>query len=97
MRIPPDMKPIDRCRLRIMIRLSNERDSRNQGKPTSMNGDTMTTKAAAAYLGVSTGTLANWRCSGSPAIPFIKIGRVVRYRKADLERFMQQSRRTHTA
>lgn len=41
-------------------------------------------RAAAALLDVSPGTLSVWRSTGRYALPFLKIGRKVRYRRADL-------------
>ncbi len=49
--------------------------------------------AAAEYLGVSADTLAVWRCTGRYNIPFIKVGRLVKYRKSALDAFLD--RRTH--
>ena len=43
---------------------------------------------AAAVLGVTTGTLAVWACEHRHALPYIKIGRAVRYRLADLEKWI---------
>ena len=45
----------------------------------------LTANLAAEFLGVAAATLANWRCSGRYPIPFLKVGRSVRYRKSDLE------------
>ena len=39
---------------------------------------------AAATIDVTSGTLSVWRSTGRYGIPFIKIGRKVRYRKSDL-------------
>jgi excisionase family DNA binding protein len=39
---------------------------------------------AAEFLGVSPGTLEAWRCSKRYPIPYLKCGRLVRYKKADL-------------
>jgi len=50
----------------------------------------LTRREAAAYLGVSEQTLAVWKCLGRYNIPCIKIGRMVRYRKADLDAFIAQ-------
>lgn len=36
----------------------------------------------AAALGLSTQTLANWRCTRRNPLPFVKIGRSVRYRRS---------------
>ena len=49
----------------------------------------LTQTEAAAYLSVKESTLESWR---SPArrqpLPFLKLGRLVRYRKADLDAFI---------
>ena len=50
----------------------------------------MTPQQAAAYLGVKAQTLGVWRCTRRHPIPFVKVGRKVCYRKADLDRFVQQ-------
>jgi len=47
--------------------------------------------AAAEYLGVSAGTLANWACSGFRRVPHVKLGKRVKYRIADLDAFIQQN------
>lgn len=54
-----------------------------------------TPKEAAEYLGVSNDTLSVWRCVGRYDIPFIKVGRLVKYRKSALDAFLD--RRTHGA
>jgi excisionase family DNA binding protein len=48
----------------------------------------LTRREAAAYLGVAEQTLAVWKCTGRRSLPFVKIGRVIRYRKADLDAFI---------
>jgi excisionase family DNA binding protein len=48
---------------------------------------------AAEYIGVAETTLSVWRCVGRYNIPFIKVGRLVRYRKSALDMFLE--RRTH--
>ena len=50
---------------------------------------------AAAYIGVSENTLSVWRCVGRYAIPFIKVGRLVRYRRSDLEAWLESRTRTN--
>jgi hypothetical protein len=50
----------------------------------------LTTAAAAAYLKVARQTLAVWRLTGhGPA--FVKIGRRVAYRQADLDSFIEKN------
>ena len=45
-------------------------------------------REAARYLGVATNTLAVWKCTGRYKLPCIKIGRLVKYRKTDLDAFI---------
>lgn len=52
--------------------------------------DLISTEQAAKYLGVSTRTLANWRCFGTPNIPYSKIGRIIRYRLEDLDAYIEK-------
>lgn len=47
-------------------------------------------EAAAQYIGVAGNTLSVWRCMGRYDIPFIKVGRLVRYRKSDLDAFLDR-------
>ena len=42
----------------------------------------------ANVLGVSPATLATWRCTGRYALPFTKVGRLVRYREEDVVAFL---------
>jgi excisionase family DNA binding protein len=50
----------------------------------------LTSEQAAAYLGISPGTLEVWRCTKRYHIPFIKVGRLVRYRKSELDSFLDK-------
>ncbi len=45
-------------------------------------------KTAAKYLSVSPGTLAVWDCTKRYDLKPIKVGRAVRYRRADLDAFL---------
>ena len=45
-------------------------------------------KEAAEHLGVKTQTLAAWHVTGRYGLPVVKVGRSVRYRLADLERWL---------
>lgn len=51
---------------------------------------------AAAVLNVTTGTLSIWRSTGRYNLPFVKIGRKVRYRARDLRAFLDKRTQTHT-
>lgn len=49
-----------------------------------------TRKKAAEYLSVSPNTLAVWASTGRYQLNFIKVGRKVRYRRSDLNKFLLQ-------
>jgi excisionase family DNA binding protein len=46
-------------------------------------------KQAADYLGVSVGTLEVWRSTKRYPLPYVKVGRLVKYRQADLDAFLE--------
>ena len=48
----------------------------------------LTPRQAATELGVSPGTLAVWRCRKRYPLRYIKVGSKVRYRLADIEKFL---------
>ncbi len=52
---------------------------------------------AAATIDVTSGTLSVWRSTGRYGIPFIKIGRKVRYRKSDLLAWLKSRTRASGA
>ena len=53
-------------------------------------------RAAAAYLGVKPATLKKWRHLGRPALEFVAVGRLKKYRKSALDRWLAQRTRTST-
>jgi len=50
---------------------------------------TLTTEQAAAYLGIAEQTLTNWRNNRRQQIPYLKLGKIVRYRREDLDAWLQ--------
>ena len=46
-------------------------------------------REAAAYLGVAPNTLDVWRCAKRYAIPYVKVGRKVMYRVAELDAWLE--------
>jgi hypothetical protein len=55
----------------------------------------LTEREAAGLLALKNPrTLSVWRCTGRHNIPYLKIGRNVRYRKEDLLRFLASSVKT---
>ncbi len=49
----------------------------------------LTRDEAAKYLGVKRTTLDTWASTKRYPIPFIRVGRSVRYRRADLDQFLE--------
>lgn len=53
-------------------------------------------KQAADALGVKPNTLAVWRSTGRYNLPFLKVGRLVKYRISDLAEFLASRTVIHT-
>ena len=49
---------------------------------------------AARLLGVKVETLEVWASTGRYNLPFVKVGRLVKYRFSDLQAFVQERRRS---
>lgn len=49
---------------------------------------TLDSEQSAEYIGVTAGTLNVWRCTKRYPLPYIKVGRKVRYRLSDLDAFL---------
>lgn len=50
----------------------------------------LNTSEASKYIGVTGNTLSVWRCTKRYNIPFIKVGRLVKYRKSALDKFLDR-------
>ncbi len=57
---------------------------------------TIADKLAAEVLGVKPATLAVWRSLGRYNLPYLKVGRLVKYRVSDLAEFLAHRTSTHT-
>lgn len=51
----------------------------------------LTPEEVSAFIGVPVATLAQWRYRKT-GIPYLRIGRLVRYSQADVESFLQRSK-----
>jgi excisionase family DNA binding protein len=51
----------------------------------------LTTHEAAQLLQLGPSTLTTWRSTGRVRLPFVQIGRAVRYRLSDLRSFIDRS------
>jgi len=56
----------------------------------------ITPAQAAQLLGVKEGTLSVWRSTGRYDIPYVKIGRRVKYRPSDLDAYINNHKYHHT-
>jgi excisionase family DNA binding protein len=54
------------------------------------NDKLLTPDDVSNILSVSKHTLAVWRSSGRYDLPFIKAGRLIRYRQSDINRFLEK-------
>lgn len=50
----------------------------------------LTRKEAAGLLNVQPQTLAKWGSTQRYDLPYIKVGKAVRYRRSDLQKFMER-------
>jgi len=64
---------------------------------TKASTDILDENASAALLGLSPGTLSVWRSTGRYKLPFIKVGRKVRYRRTDLDAWLASRTRANGA
>jgi len=63
----------------------------NTTKPfPTPSSDLFSNDQSAAYLGITPRTLEVWRCTKRHIIPYIKVGRLVKYRKSALDAFLDQ-------
>lgn len=60
----------------------------NAANALKIQSDLLSREQAAEYLGVTPQTLAVWASTHRYDLPFVKIGRLVKYRKADLDTFI---------
>lgn len=62
-----------------------------------MENNLLDEKQAAEVLTVEPGTLSVWRSTGRYKIPFVKVGRRVRYRHSDLLAWLESRTRSNGA
>lgn len=57
-----------------------------------MNDDLLERIEVAVLLGISVSTLEKWSSTRRDGPPFIKVGRLVRYRRSDVEQWLSSRR-----
>ncbi len=68
------------------------RHSLSVSDPIHSNSDLLTQAEAASFLGLEAKTLAIWRSTKRYPLAYIKVGRLVRYYRADLLEFLENRR-----
>lgn len=58
--------------------------------------DLVTRREAAQIMGIQPQTLAAWAHHDRYSLPFCKVGRAVRYRRTDIEKWIESRLRTKT-
>lgn len=58
----------------------------------SSNKQLLNQAEAAEFLGTTVGTLNTWRHHGKIPLPFVRWGRCIRYKKSDLENFIENNK-----
>ena len=56
----------------------------------------LTPEQAAERMGLRPQTLAVWRTTGRYGLPYIRAGRLIRYRPEDIDAFLNSRGQTHT-
>lgn len=64
---------------------------------TNQSAELLSEKEAAKTLCLATNTLQVWRSTGRYGLPFIKIGSKVRYRREDLQKWLEDRTRSNGA
>lgn len=70
---------------------------RNLEKKDDVECELVNEEKAAIILDTNVGTLQVWRSTGRYSIPFVKVGRNVRYRRSDLQAWLNSRTRTNGA
>jgi predicted DNA-binding transcriptional regulator AlpA len=61
-------------------------------KSINRNSDLLTEVEAASFLGLEPKTLAVWRSTKRYPLSYVKVGRLVRYYRSDLQDFLESRR-----
>ena len=64
--------------------------------PKLLDPDLLDPEQAAQYLRLKSQTLAVWRVTGRYNLPFVRCGRLIRYKPEDLDAWLESRRQTHT-
>lgn len=88
--------PVELDRVAEPRRQADQLGRRSAASDARPNAELMTVQDVARYLRVPVGTLRNWRVTGAGP-PAARIGRHVRYRRADVESWVAERVRLDVA
>ena len=85
-------REIERLEAKILEKQSKENDLLPDNKPiVKQKSNLLTTEEAAEYLKLKPNTLERWRSQFPNRLPFVKIGRTVKYRLEDLQAYISDN------
>ena len=85
-------REIERLEAKILEKQSKDNDlSENNKSAVEQNSNLLTTEQAAEYLKLKPNTLERWRSQYPNRLPFVKIGRTVKYRLEDLQAYISNN------
>ncbi|MBR3677124.1 MAG: pentapeptide repeat-containing protein [Alphaproteobacteria bacterium] len=85
---------IERLEEKIYKKQGKESNLPDNNPEIKYNSNLMTTEDAAKYLKLKPNTLERWRTQYPDRLPFVKIGRTVKYRLEDLQAYVSDNRKS---
>ena len=86
---------IERLEEKVRKKQSKESNLFADDKPEmKQSSNLLTTEEAAEYLKLKPNTLERWRTQYPDRLPFVKIGRTVKYRLEDLQAYVSNNRKS---
>ncbi|MBR1840661.1 MAG: helix-turn-helix domain-containing protein [Alphaproteobacteria bacterium] len=85
-------RAIERLEEKIRQKQHKDDDFEPKEPKHKQPSELLTTEEAAAYLKLKPNTLERWRSQYPHRLPFVKIGRTVKYRLEDLQAFISGNR-----
>jgi hypothetical protein len=84
---------IDKCEVLIMKREAGKSEAMHETLNADFvaTDDLLNTRQAAKFLGLRPQTLSVWRCHARYGLRFFRLGGSVRYRRSDLQQFLERS------
>jgi excisionase family DNA binding protein len=87
-------RAIERLEEKIRQKQSRESNLLDDKPEIKQSSNLLTTEEAAKYLKLKPNTLERWRTQYPDRLPFVKIGRTVKYRLEDLQAYVSDNRKS---